>query len=230
MLLRSLFVAAALAALAAAPASAAIHARRPEAVLRRGAGGPARTRRSSTAAGSRPTRRWRSTSTRSRRSRSRPITNLDGTLRGTVRAPFIEEGERAFSLRVTERDNVAQQRHEVLARDAALGRADAGTGGRRASACASAGAASPSLSLPVYAHYVFAGKSQKTVRLGVPTGPCGTVLDQTAAVPVQEQPAPGRLDDPVRPGDAPTTRRPRSTTGSPSASARRVKPQRARAR
>ena len=44
---------------------------------------------------------------------------------------------------------------------------------------------------PVYAHYVFAGKSQKTVRLGVPTGPCGLFSIKRKQFPFKNSPRRG---------------------------------------
>ena len=37
--------------------------------------------------------------------------------------------------------------------------------------------------LPVYAHYVFAGKVRRSVRLGLPKGPCGTFNFEAQAIP-----------------------------------------------
>ncbi len=47
------------------------------------------------------------------------------------------------------------------------------------------------LTLPVYAHYVFAGKSQKTVRLGMPTGPCGLFSIKRRQFPFKNSPRRG---------------------------------------
>ncbi len=40
----------------------------------------------------------------------------------------------------------------------------------------------------VYAHYVFAGKSRKTVRLGVPTGDCGLISSKRKQFPFKKSP------------------------------------------
>ena len=106
MLLRSLLVAAALAALAAAPASAApvLDDLKPATSRRRKNSASSCW---STAAASAPNKIVEIYIDEIAALETPPITNFDGTLRGSVRAPFIEEGERAFSLRVTERDNLA---------------------------------------------------------------------------------------------------------------------------
>ena len=101
-----------------------------------------------------------------------PVTNFDGTLNGTVRAPFIETGERVFSLRVTERDNPA---HSVtkFSRVTRLAVEQRPPRAATRDRVTFRGRGFTELLTPVYAHYVFAGKSQKTVRLGLPSGPCG---------------------------------------------------------
>ena len=114
----------------------------------------------------------------------------DGTLRGTVSAPFIEEGERAFSLRVTERDNLLNSvtkfsrvtRLSVEQRPARAATRDRVT---------FRGRGFTNLLTPVYAHYVFAGKSQKTVRLGLPTGPCGLFSIKRRQFPFKNSPRRG---------------------------------------
>ena len=44
---------------------------------------------------------------------------------------------------------------------------------------------------PVYAHYVFAGKSQKTIRLGLPTGDCGLFSVKRKQFPFKKSPQVG---------------------------------------
>ena len=38
---------------------------------------------------------------------------------------------------------------------------------------------------PVYAHYVFAAKVRKTVKLGAPQGPCGRVSVKRRQIPIR---------------------------------------------
>jgi hypothetical protein len=43
----------------------------------------------------------------------------------------------------------------------------------------------------VYAHYVFAGKSRKTVRIGLPTGDCGLFSSKRRQFPFKKSPQVG---------------------------------------
>ena len=45
---------------------------------------------------------------------------------------------------------------------------------------------------PVYAHYVFAGKVRKSVRLGLPKGPCGTFNFKRQQFPFKKSPRRGK--------------------------------------
>ena len=51
--------------------------------------------------------------------------------------------------------------------------------------------------VPVYAHYVFAGKVRGVGPARSPDGPCGTFNVKRKQFPFKRA-APGRLDDPVR--------------------------------
>jgi hypothetical protein len=44
---------------------------------------------------------------------------------------------------------------------------------------------------PVYAHYVFAGKSRRTVRMGMPRGDCGTFSVRRRQFPFKKSPRVG---------------------------------------
>jgi hypothetical protein len=44
---------------------------------------------------------------------------------------------------------------------------------------------------PVYAHYVFAGKSRKTVRIGTPTDDCGLISSKRRQFPFKKSPQVG---------------------------------------
>jgi hypothetical protein len=117
-------------------------------------------------------------------------TTFDGKLLGSVPAPFVDAGERLFTLRVTERDNplnsvtatsrvtrlmVEQTPAKAATRDRVRFR----------------GRGFTNLALPVYAHYIFAGKSQKTVRLGLPTGECGRFSVKRRQFPFKKSPRRG---------------------------------------
>jgi hypothetical protein len=119
-----------------------------------------------------------------------PSTAFDGTLRGSVRAPFVEEGERAFTLRVQERENTVNSVTKVsrVTRLAVEQRpARAATRDR----VTFRGRGFTELLKPIYAHYVFAGKAQKTVRIGLPTGPCGTFSIKRRQFPFKNSPRRG---------------------------------------
>lgn len=116
-------------------------------------------------------------------------TTFDGKLYGTVPAPFVEEGERLFTLRVTERNTqnslVATSRITRLMveqRPAVASTRDRVT---------FRGRGFTDLTKPVYAHYVFAGKSQRNVRLGVPAGECGTFSIKRQQFPFKKSPRRG---------------------------------------
>ena len=106
-----------------------------------------------------------------------------GELAASVSAPYQDAGERAFTLSVVERENPAQvasapSRVTALAmtlrprqarpskRVRFRGRGFTGQG-------------------PVYAHYVFAGRVRKTVRLGRPEGACGTFAVRRRQIPLR---------------------------------------------
>jgi hypothetical protein len=119
-----------------------------------------------------------------------PVTGFLGELRGTVKAPFIEEGERAFSLRVTERVNTLNTvtKFSRVTR-LSITQSPARAATRERVRFRGRGFTNPDL--PVYAHYVFAGKSQKTVRLGLPTGACGLFSIKRRQFPFKNSPRRG---------------------------------------
>ena len=127
-----------------------------EALLPRGARRPARAGRRRRPRASRRSARSTSTSTTSCRS---PRKVLAGRRHHReVLAPFQEEGTGPFTLRLSEvqkPDEHARRRR----RWSRGSRSSSRRGGRRRrSGCASRAAASSTPALPVYAHYVFAGK------------------------------------------------------------------------
>jgi hypothetical protein len=118
-----------------------------------------------------------------------PIANYDKSLSGSIQAPFIEEGQRVFTLRLVERNHplntvtatskvtrlsVEQKPERARTRDRVRFR------GR--------GFMKPG---PVYAHYVFAGKSRRTVRMGMPRGDCGTFSVRRRQFPFKKSPRVG---------------------------------------
>jgi hypothetical protein len=118
-----------------------------------------------------------------------PRAAYDGTLKGSVRAPFIEEGQRQFTLRAAEHDtptnsaivaakvtrlSVEQKPEAAATRDRVRFR------GR--------GFTTPA---PVFAHYVFAGRSRSTVEIGMPTGDCGLFSVKRRQFPFKKSPRVG---------------------------------------
>ncbi len=115
--------------------------------------------------------------------------NYDTKVFGSVAAPFIDEGQRLFSLRVTERvaaENTATQTAKVTRLSVEQIPERAATNqrvrfrGRGFMADA-----------PIYAHYVFAGKSRRTVRMGMPSGDCGTFSVRRKQFPFRKSPRVG---------------------------------------
>ncbi len=120
---------------------------------------------------------------------------LDGNVTGAIRAPFPEVPQRTFEVRLIQ---------EVAATDPP-------TTPPAASATAQVTRLSVeqvpkqantnrrvtfrgrgfTQDLPVYAHYVYAGKSRKTVNLGKPTQPCGLFSVKRKQFPFKSRPQVG---------------------------------------
>jgi hypothetical protein len=118
-----------------------------------------------------------------------PRASFTGELSGMVQAPFVESGQREFSLRLTERGapantvsatarvtrlSVEQVPERAATRERVRFR------GRGFTAAA-----------PVYAHYVFAGRSRRTVRIGMPYGACGLFSVKRRQFPFRRAPRVG---------------------------------------
>jgi hypothetical protein len=121
---------------------------------------------------------------------NQPQVAFDGTLAGSVFAPFIDEGQRTFTLRATEqganpksavrttlvtRLSVEQTPPAAATRDRVRFR----------------GRGFTDLTKPLYMHYVFARKSRKTVQLGLPTGDCGLFSVRRKQFPFKKSPRVG---------------------------------------
>jgi hypothetical protein len=114
---------------------------------------------------------------------------VDTTLKGSVQAPWIEEGQRLFSLRLTERAkpmNTVSATSKVTRLAVEQSPDEARTGDRVR--FRGRGFTTP---LPVYAHYVFAGRSRKTVRIGMPHGDCGLFSVRRKQFPFKRSPRRG---------------------------------------
>jgi hypothetical protein len=113
----------------------------------------------------------------------------DGQVVGGVQAPFIDKGEREFTLTVTEADqpsNTVTTTSRVTALSLRLKprRAAPRSRVRFIGSGFTDGAY-------VYAHYLRKGKLRKTVRLGAPQGLCGSIDVRRRQIPLR-RPALGR--------------------------------------
>jgi hypothetical protein len=118
-----------------------------------------------------------------------PMATYAGEVTGSVSAPFIDSGQREFSLRLTERDtpqNSISATAKVTRLAVEQSPAKASTHDR----VRFRGSGFTSLA-PVYAHYVFAGKSRRTVRIGTPTGACGLFSVKRRQFPFKTSPRVG---------------------------------------
>ena len=112
-----------------------------------------------------------------------------GGLTGMVQAPFPQTEQREFTLRLNERDNpvntvsattkVTQLTVEQLPAKASTDERVRFKGRGFTAAT------------PIYAHYVFAGKSTRTVQLGMPTGDCGLFSIKRKQFPFKKSPRVG---------------------------------------
>src|SRR4051812_46087660 len=114
-----------------------------------------------------------------------PQAAFDGSLTGSVPAPFIDEGERTFTLRAAEHDapgNAAVVTSKVTRLSVEQTPERAATSQR----VRFRGRGFTDLTKPVYMHYVFAGKSKKTIQIGLPTGDCGLFSVKRKQFPFQK--------------------------------------------
>jgi hypothetical protein len=119
-----------------------------------------------------------------------PQVGYDGSLAGSVQAPFIDGGQRTFTLRATEHDtpaNSAITTSKVTRLSVEQAPAAAATGDR----VRFRGRGFTDLLKPVYMHYVFAGKSKKSIEIGLPTGDCGLFSVKRKQFPFQKSPQVG---------------------------------------
>jgi hypothetical protein len=129
-----------------------------------------------------------------------PQATFDGTLAGSVQAPFTDSGQRQFTLRVSERansNNTASAVAKVTRLSVEQLPAKASTRervrfrGRGFTNRVPGPVPDTTVPAPVYAHYVFAGKSRKTVRIGTPTGDCGLISSKRQQFPFKKSPQVG---------------------------------------
>jgi hypothetical protein len=106
----------------------------------------------------------------------------DGTVSGSVSAPFQQTGERPFTVTLTEHEQPVvnvQAATRVTALSLRLKP-------RRAKPSARVRFIGSGFTLgsPVYGHYLFGGKLRRTVTLGVPSGPCGHIDVKRRQIPI----------------------------------------------
>jgi hypothetical protein len=120
---------------------------------------------------------------------AQPTTGPKGELNGSVLAPFVEEGQREFTLRVTEPNLVGNTvvKTAQVTRLAVTQSPESASTRQRVRFRGSGFATGQ----PVYAHYVFGGKSRKTVRIGVPRGACGLFSVRVKQFPFKNSPRVG---------------------------------------
>jgi len=119
-----------------------------------------------------------------------PQVLLDTTIQGRVNAPWHEAGQRPFILRVSEPQtpvNSFEARSMVARLSVEQTPSSASTGDR----VRFKGRGFTAPNAAVYAHYVFAGKSRKTIKLGLPQGPCGSFSVKRKQFPFAKSPRVG---------------------------------------
>jgi hypothetical protein len=129
-----------------------------------------------------------------------PQAAYDGTLKGSVQAPYVDEGQRQFTLRATERDNL-DNTVSVISKVTRLSveqvpakastRKQVSFRGRGFTKRVETDVPGVTVPVPVYAHYVFGNKSRKTVRIGPPTGDCGLFSSKRRQFPFKKSPQVG---------------------------------------
>jgi hypothetical protein len=119
-----------------------------------------------------------------------PQADVDGLLKGAVKAPFVEEGERAFTVRVSQQDDP-----KIYATGAAkvtrLSVEQSPSAAATSQRVRFKGRGFTTFDRPVYMHYVFAGKSKKTISLGLPEGDCGLFSVRRKQFPFKKSPRVG---------------------------------------
>jgi hypothetical protein len=119
-----------------------------------------------------------------------PQAAFDGSFMGSVPAPFIDEGQRTFTLRAAEQGaeaNSAVATTKVTRLSVEQSPERAATSDR----VRFRGRGFTNETLPVYMHYVFAGKSKKTIQIGLPTDDCGLFSVKRKQFPFKKSPQVG---------------------------------------
>jgi hypothetical protein len=119
-----------------------------------------------------------------------PLADYGGELSGSVQAPFVDEGQRVFTLRLTESGN-AVNTVTAIAKVTRLEVEQVPAKARTGQRVRFRGRGFTDLTRPIYAHYVFAGRSRSTVRIGLPEGDCGLFSIRRKQFPFKKSPRRG---------------------------------------
>jgi len=119
-----------------------------------------------------------------------PLAEYSGALSGSVQAPWIEEGQRVFSLRLTEQENT-NNTVTAFSKVTRLSVEQVPASARTGDRVRFRGRGFTDLTRPVYAHYVFQGRSRSTVRVGMPRGDCGLFSIRRKQFPFKKNPRVG---------------------------------------
>jgi hypothetical protein len=155
--------------------------------------------------------------------------SYDGTVSGNVLAPLIDVGQRPFTVRLAEQgDPVNTVSATSLVTRFSVEQSPKAAKTDQHVRFSGRGFTGPG---PIYGHYVFAGRSRRTVKIAVPTGDCGTFSVRRKQFPFAKRPRVGawtiqfdqaRLYSPVTPARVPMTIK--------VSRAPKIKPKRARVR
>jgi hypothetical protein len=119
-----------------------------------------------------------------------PQAGFDGSLNGSVLAPVIDEGQRTFTLRAAEHDT-PDRRAVVTSKVTRLSVEQNPPAAATSDRVRFRGRGFTDLTKPLYMHYVFAGKSKKTISLGLPKGVCGLFSVRRKQFPFKKSPQRG---------------------------------------
>jgi hypothetical protein len=116
---------------------------------------------------------------------------IDGDVEGSWPAPFVESGEREFTLRLAEKGSLTN----IVSTTARVTRFSVEQVPKKAKTTQKVRFKGRGFIMkpaaPVYAHYVFGGRSLRTVKLGLPEGNCGTFNVRRKQFPFKKRPRVG---------------------------------------
>jgi hypothetical protein len=113
------------------------------------------------------------------------LTDANGALPGTTQyaAPYVPSGQRSFTVTITEQGNPANV-VTATAKTTALGVSVKPQQAKPSTKVRWKGRGFTASNGPIYAHYVYKGKSRKTVRMAAKPGLCGTFSHKSPQIPV----------------------------------------------